>query len=259
MQNNIFLGLFVGHNTVTLKEVDSTNTYLRQALSNFEPFPEGTVIMAEAQFAGRGQIQNRWHSEAGKNLTISILLNPRFLPVQRQFDLNMAISLALNDVLSRYFPGKAKIKWPNDSYIGNEKIGGILIENLVQGDVIKHAIIGIGLNINQARFPADSPNATSFKKILHTDYDLKRIMNEICGSVEARYLQLKAGNQSVLRADYLSKLYMKDEWTYFRIQDQTVAGQICDVSPEGLLAVITENGIQQFGFKEIEFIINRNI
>ena len=254
MQNNIFLGLFVGHNTVTLKEVDSTNTYLRQALSNSEPLPEGTVIMAEAQLAGRGQTQNVWLSESGKNLTISILLNPRFVPVQQQFDLNMAICLAVNDVLTQYFPGRAKIKWPNDCYIDHDKVGGILIENLVQGNVIKHAIIGIGLNVNQASFPSALQNVTSFKKILHTDYDLQMIMNEICRSVEARYLQLKAGKLSLLRADYLSKLYLKDEWAYFRINEQTVAGKICDVSYEGLLVVETETGLQRFGFKEIEFI-----
>jgi BirA family biotin operon repressor/biotin-[acetyl-CoA-carboxylase] ligase len=69
LQNNIFSGLFVGQNLVTLKEVDSTNNFLKNILSNSKPVPEGTVIMAEHQYAGRGQHQNTWHAEPGKNLT----------------------------------------------------------------------------------------------------------------------------------------------------------------------------------------------
>lgn len=258
MQNNIFLGLFVGHNIVTLKEVASTNSWLKLALSKSTPLPEGTVIMAEAQFAGRGQKNSTWQSEPGKNLTFSILLNPRFLDVQRQFDLNIAISLAINDVLSNYFGESATIKWPNDSYIGDAKIGGILIENLVQGNQIKHAIIGIGLNINQADFSKVLQNVTSFKKILHTDYDLNRLKNEICGSVEARYLQLKAGKYLDLHAAFLDKLYLLNIWADFKIDNTVQQARIYGVSAEGFLQVETENGIRQFGMKEIEFIRSKN-
>ena len=210
--------------------------------------------MAETQFAGRGQTQNTWQSEPGKNLTFSILLNPRFMEVKDQFYLNMAISLAVNDVLARYFGHRAKIKWPNDSYVDNEKIAGILIENLVQGNQIKHAIIGIGLNVNQTEFPSFLKNVTSFKKILHIDYDLHRLKNEICSFVEARYLQLKAGKYQALLEDYLDKLYLKDTWAGFKINGQEVQGKIVTVSAEGFLQVETEAGIQSFGFKEIEFV-----
>lgn len=254
MQNNIFLGLFVGHNTVTIKEVDSTNTWLKQALSNSAPLPEGTVIMADTQLAGRGQSENLWHSEPGKNLTFSILLNPRFLSIQRQFDLNIAVSLAINDVLTSYLGTAATIKWPNDSYIGDQKIGGMLIENIVQGNQIKHAIIGIGLNINQTDFPFYLQNVTSFKKILHIDYDLRTIMNEICRSVEARYLQLKAGSYHSLHTDYLNKLYKFDVWARYKINGKVILGRICGVSAEGFLQLETDAGLQQFWLKEIEFV-----
>ena len=254
MQNNIFLGLFVGHNTVTLKQVDSTNSWLKQALSNSAPLAEGTVIMAEAQLAGRGQSENVWVSEPGKNLTFSILLNPRFLDIQRQFDLNIAISIAINDVLASYLGIATTIKWPNDCYIGDCKIGGILIENIVQGSQIKHAIIGIGLNVNQIEFPPYLHNVTSFKKILHIDYDLQTIMNEICRSVEARYLQLKAGKYNSLHTDYLNKLYRFDVWAPYKINGEVVSGRISGVSPEGFLMVETDAGLKRFGLKEIEFL-----
>ncbi|NEU09170.1 biotin--[acetyl-CoA-carboxylase] ligase [Flavihumibacter sp. R14] len=253
MQNNIFLGLFVGHNTVTLKAVDSTNSWLKQAVSKSAPLPEGTVIMAESQFAGRGQSQNTWHSEPGKNLTFSILLNPRFLPIQNQFDLNMAVSLAVNDVLKIYFGEDAYIKWPNDSYIGKNKIGGILIENILQGTQLKHAIIGIGINVNQDDFPPEVKNVTSFRKILHTYYDLNQLKNEICRSVEARYLQLKAGKKESLRKDYLDNLYLLNQQASYIFRDREVEGRITGISPEGFLLLETAEGVEQFGLKEIEF------
>ena len=254
VQNNIILGLFVGHNTVTLKEVDSTNTYLKQLLSNSKPLPEGTVILAETQLSGRGQTQNAWYSEPYQNLTFSILLNPGFLNIRLQFNLNIAICLALNDVLSTYFGDSAFIKWPNDCYVDHHKIGGILIENIVHGNQIKHAIVGIGLNINQTNFPLELANATSFKKILHTYYDLNTLKNEICRSVEARYLQLKGGKYQELLTAYLSKLYLLNIWDDFRIDGFIQRAKICGISAEGYLLVETTKGLRSFGMKEIEFI-----
>ncbi|WP_026897435.1 biotin--[acetyl-CoA-carboxylase] ligase [Daejeonella oryzae] len=254
MQNNIFLGLFVGHNIVTLKKVDSTNTYLKQALSKSKPFAEGTVIMAEEQYQGRGQTSNTWISQAGKNLTFSILLNPSFLDVSKQFVLNRAVSLALNDVLRKYFGDEAKIKWPNDSYVGNQKIGGMLIENIIQGIQLKHAIIGIGLNVNQIEFPSELKHISSFKKILHADYDLQSILIEICAAIEARYLQLKSGKFDLLDTEYFEKLYQANEWKSYKIDGIIQPGKIYGISAEGYLQVETKAGSRSFGIKEIEFI-----
>ncbi|MFA6945325.1 MAG: biotin--[acetyl-CoA-carboxylase] ligase [Pedobacter sp.] len=254
MQNNTFSGLFIGQYLITLKEVDSTNTFLKDALSKSTPLLDGTVILAEKQFAGRGQASNSWQSEPGKNLTFSILLNPGFLSIERQFDLNKAISLALNDVLNKYTPGNAFIKWPNDCYIGNKKIGGILIENIVHGNIIKHAIIGIGLNINQENFPAGLKNVTSLKQALHQDYDLMILLGELCSSVEARYLQLKSGNTEKLREEYLNKLYLKEEWALFRYDGQIQSGKIKEITAIGQLILETVEGLRYFNNKEIEFI-----
>lgn len=254
MQNNTFSGLFVGQNLITLKEVASTNTFLKDALSKSTPLLEGTVILAEKQFAGRGQTNNSWISEPGKNLTFSILLNPSFLQVDKQFELNKAISLALNDVLANYAGKDALIKWPNDSYIGNKKIGGMLIENIVHGNKIRHAIIGIGLNINQTNFPQYLKNVTSFKQFLQRDYDLQALLVEICSAVEARYLQLKSGNIAQITSEYLNKLYLRDEWAVFKFDGVIQSGKIIGVTEAGQLQLETANEIRQFDNKEIEFI-----
>lgn len=256
LQSNTFLGLFVGQNIITLQFVDSTNNYLKDIVSKSKPILEGTVILAVEQSAGRGQLGSTWHSESGKNLTFSILLNPTFLPVERQFELNKAISLAINDVLSKHFGALAKIKWPNDSYIGMQKIGGMLIENNIHGTLLKHAIIGIGLNVNQTSFPSILKNVTSFSQFLHQDYDLLHLLKELCSAIEARYLQLKAGKFNEIGAEYLSKLYRLNEWDMYRIHGKLQSGKICGVSVTGQLQVETENQIREYTLKEIEFISN---
>jgi BirA family biotin operon repressor/biotin-[acetyl-CoA-carboxylase] ligase len=254
LQNNIFSALFVGQNLVTIKEVDSTNNFLKTLLSNSKPLPEGTVIMAESQYAGRGQQQNKWHSEPGKNLTFSILLNPGFLPVISQFDLNRVVSLGVFDALQPYLGDKLKIKWPNDIYYDNHKLGGILIETHVQGDRIKNAIIGIGLNINQESFLPGAANAISLKQILHKDYDLRAILSEICGHIEAYYLNLKAGKFLFVRNTYLSRLYWLNQLQRFRSNDIVFEGIVRNVKDEGLLVVDHEGTQREFSLKQIEFL-----
>ncbi|WP_419700328.1 biotin--[acetyl-CoA-carboxylase] ligase [Mucilaginibacter sp. NFX135] len=254
MQNNIFSGLFVGQNLVTIQQVDSTNTFLKDLLSNSKPLPEGTVIMAESQYAGRGQQQNKWHSEPGKNLTFSILLTPVFLPVSDQFDLNRVVSLGVYDALYPYLGDKVKIKWPNDIYYNDQKLGGILIETHIQGTYIKDAIIGIGLNINQESFEPGAGNAISLKQILHRDYDLKTILSEICSHIEAYYLNLRAGKFLFVRNTYLSRLYWLNEVKPFRSNDQIFEGVIKNVKENGMLVVENNNGQQEFSLKQIEFL-----
>ena len=254
MQNNIFSGLFVGQNLITIKEVDSTNTFLKNTLSNSKPLPEGTVIMAESQFAGRGQQQNKWNSEAGKNLTFSVLLNPTFLAVSNQFDLTRVVSLGVHSALEPLLGGKLKIKWPNDIYYADKKLGGILIENLVQGSQIKQSVIGIGLNINQEIFPDWVPNPVSVKQILQQDYDLRTLLSEICSHIESYYLNLKAGKVDFVRKSYLSRLYWLNEVKNFKTVDGSFSGTIKTVRDNGLL-VINNNGVEiEFSFKEIQFL-----
>jgi BirA family biotin operon repressor/biotin-[acetyl-CoA-carboxylase] ligase len=255
LQNNIFSGLFVGQNLVTIKQVDSTNSFLKNLLSNSTPVPEGTVIMAEEQYAGRGQQQNTWHSEPGKNLTFSLLLKPHFLAPNQQFDLNRAASLGVYDALYPLLGNKLKIKWPNDIYYGDQKLGGMLIENTIQGDRLKDSVVGIGLNINQENFPEGASNATSVKQILQKDYELTLILSEICKNTEAWYLKLRAGQTEVVRNAYLSRLYWLNEERSFESDNKIFNGIVKNVLPEGLLVIEDTNGRQlEFNLKELKFL-----
>ncbi|WP_293786565.1 biotin--[acetyl-CoA-carboxylase] ligase [uncultured Pedobacter sp.] len=255
MQNNTFSTLFVGQNLIKLKEVDSTNNFLKNLVSKSEPLAEGTVIMADHQFAGRGQQESVWQTQEGKNISTSIYLKPSFLPLDRQFSLNMAVSLAVSDTLSCFIPEGIMVKWPNDIYYLDKKLGGILIENTLTGSVFKSSVIGIGLNVNQLEFSENiSDRATSLVQILQKEVPLMDIMQKIFMFMEKYYLILRAGKYSILQNDYLAKLYNYQVKALYRHNGEIFEGAIEGVEDNGRLKVNTKNGLKIFNFKEIEFI-----
>ncbi|RQO67955.1 biotin--[acetyl-CoA-carboxylase] ligase [Pedobacter sp. KBW06] len=257
MQNNTFSTLFVGQNLIKLLEVDSTNNFLKVLVSNSEPLTEGTVIMADKQFAGRGQHNNVWHAEPGKNLTFSIYLKPSFLPVAKQFLLNMAVSIGIRNALSLFVKNGIGIKWPNDIYYADQKMGGVLIENILSGATYKASIIGIGINVNQLHFdPKQLKRATSLREILQQDVNLIELLAEICSHIEKQYLQLKAGNYSQLMEDYVNGLYKFNEPAAYRQNGEVIEGRIIEVTESGLLGVLTSGILKYYNFKEIEFLNN---
>jgi BirA family biotin operon repressor/biotin-[acetyl-CoA-carboxylase] ligase len=255
LQNNTFSTLFVGQNLIKLLAVDSTNNFLKRMVSNSEPLPEGTVIMAENQYEGRGQVGSKWHAEPGKNLTFSILLRPSFMQLRAQFNLNMTISIAIQKALESLIGTGLSVKWPNDIYFGHQKIGGMLLENIVAGSHIKACIVGIGINVNQEVFETElQDRASSIYQILHRHVDLVTLLAEICSHIEAGYLKLKAGNYNSLRNEYLNYLYQYNIKANYRQNGEIIEGKIVDVSENGLLSLETIEGIKTYNFKEIEFI-----
>jgi len=259
LQNNTFSTLFVGQNLIKLKEVDSTNNFLKILLSNSEPLAEGTVIMADNQFAGRGQQGNIWRSEPGKNISMSIFFKPFFLPLHKQFYLNILSSLAVSEALRHYVQDEIKVKWPNDIYYQNKKLGGILIENSLSGSLIKSTIIGIGLNINQEWFSADlQQKATSLIQILKKEIHLNDIIDKIFVLMEKYYLILKSGGYNVLREQYLSRLYNFNIKSSYKFEYNTFEGTIEGVEEDGRLIVNINGTEKRFNFKEIEFLHSIN-
>ncbi len=257
MQNNTFSTLFVGQNLIKLSAVDSTNNFLKNLLSKSEPLPEGTVIMADDQFAGRGMQENVWKAEPGQNLTISILLRPSFIALHQQFLLNMAVSIAINNTLSTYLPLNVTIKWPNDIYYNDLKLGGVLIENAIIGDKIKNTVVGIGINVNQQIFPQElASKATSLYQILQENVKLETLLADLCIQIEVLYLQLRANKHTLLRKAYVDKLYKINISALYRQNGEVFEGTILGVSDSGLLNMIKNGKLAQYNYKEIEFINN---
>lgn len=248
--------LFIGKVANYLGSVDSTNIFASNLLSKSTPI-EGTVIYTDNQYAGRGQIGSKWESAVGENIILSVILYPKFLPIQRQFKLNQVVALAVYDLLKTFvFPvDQLAVKWPNDIYINDKKIGGILIENKLKGSVLDSTVVGLGLNINQSNFSPSLPNPTSLLLETGAPQDTYDMIGLFCECLEQRYLQLKAGQQETLNQDYLKVLYGYQEWRTYKVaQTETVfKGKIIGVSPEGKLQIQTVNTTLEFYFKEVIF------
>lgn len=226
-------------------------------VSNSEPLAEGTVIMADDQYAGRGQHGNTWVSQAGLNLTFSTYLRPFFLPIPLQFQLNVAVSLGLLNALQVYIEDGIKVKWPNDIYYNESKLGGVLIENTISLNALKSSIVGIGINVNQTEFNSIlKKRVTSISQILHENVDLTDLLKKICHSIEAQYLMLKAGRHKEQHFNYLKSLYQFDKICSYRSADEVFEGRITGVSDEGKLLVFHNGEEHSYGLKEIEFMDN---
>ena len=161
-----------------LKNIDSTSTELRRRMSA-EELPHGYCISADFQTAGHGQATNHWESEDGKNLLFSLLLRPSVIPASEQFVITEIVTLAIINALQDYIRQRITIKWPNDIYVGDKKLCGILIENALCGPTIDTCIVGIGININQELFTSNAPNPISLKQLTGRDNDREEIFEEI--------------------------------------------------------------------------------
>src|SRR5690606_34123103 len=200
--------------------------------------PEGTVIMAVDQHGGRGQKGTIWQSEPGKNLTFSLLLIPTFLDPKKHFLLTAAISIAVARWLESLTDVDVKIKWPNDIYVENRKIGGILIESILKGNTWKSAVVGIGININQTSFPPQiEKQTTSVKQILHRDCQVSELLGDLCKHIEREYLALKAGRFDAVLSDYKQRLYRRDEVHPYQVDGVNVSGVLRGVSETGRLQI----------------------
>jgi BirA family biotin operon repressor/biotin-[acetyl-CoA-carboxylase] ligase len=246
--------LFIGKTLVELDTADSTNNYAKQLLANSKPI-EGTVITAITQWAGKGQGGNKWLTEAGKNLTISIVLYPDFLEADKQFFLNMAVALGIKDFCEFVLNDEVKIKWPNDIYYLDKKLGGVLIENVINGNKIGSSIIGIGINVNQNSFDDLLPNPVSFKKILNKEFELSELREKLCSFVEKYYLQLKQQHFNFLDKAYTVALYRYQQTHEFKKGEHFFRGEINGVTKEGKLIMHSNGKEHRYAFKEVEYVI----
>ena len=233
----------------------STNDFAAQMIQSGENVFEGTVIVTDNQTAGRGQRGNTWEASVGENLTFSVIFKPNFLKASDQFKLNVAISLGVFDFLSEFIDESLTVKWSNDIYHENKKMGGILIENTLQGYHIGYSVVGIGLNINQSQF--GNLKATSLRNVSQNPlkYDLSEMLKKLLENLEKNYLQIKNNNYESLKMRYLSNLFRFEEYHYFKKNGQQFLGQIVGIDETGKLGIETEGIVLYFDFKAVEFVI----
>ncbi|HUH74719.1 MAG TPA: biotin--[acetyl-CoA-carboxylase] ligase [Chitinophagales bacterium] len=244
--------LFTGKFLIKLNEIDSTNNYLKNWISNNAPI-EGAVILAEQQTAGRGQAGTSWQSAAHQNITMSLLYIPKMILAKDQFILSAMIALSIYETLKEFLPQHSvQIKWPNDIMVNRQKVCGILIENTVQGAYIHNCIIGIGLNVLQDNFD-NLPLATSMYQngyLGNTDTVLKRLLE----TIEKNYLFLKSGKSKEIFDRYHQVLLGKNQSLKFSDLHSEFLGTIQKVATDGRLEILTDHGTRYFYHKEVVFL-----
>ena len=226
---------------IHIEETDSTNRWLKEN-------GEGTmVVVTDFQTAGKGCGTNSWESERGKNLTFSMLIHPETLSAKEQYRITEVTSVAQCETIGL----EARIKWPNDIYVGDKKICGILIENRLQGQTIKDCIIGIGLNVNQTVFVSDAPNPVSLCQLLGHEVDREQLL--------AKFLQQfnEVWQRETVGADYRGRLYRREGWHAYEDAQGRFEARLKGVSEDGHLLLEDRQGQQRtYAFKEVQFIVN---
>ncbi len=241
----------IGHRIIRLDSVDSTNNYAAKLLASGE-LSHGSVIMADEQTAGRGQRGASWSSGAGENLLLTIVLKPANLSVSEQFRLTQFASLGLIDLLAKY-QLKGSIKWPNDIYVNDKKLSGMLIENQVSSSTISIVLLGIGLNVNQTEFPGLS--ATSIRSELGAVIPVMELAMSLFHCLNERWKSINNRGFGELDTAYLEQLYLRDIPSLFSDEAGAFMGKIIGTTEQGMLKVVRENNeIRQYDLKEIQFM-----
>jgi BirA family biotin operon repressor/biotin-[acetyl-CoA-carboxylase] ligase len=238
---------------IKLDAIDSTNEFLK-GLSNKEDIQNFTVVTAENQYKGKGQMGSKWDSETGKNLIMSVLIKDFLFENELVFNLNVVVSLSVIRALKKYNIPELSIKWPNDIMSANKKIGGILIENSIKGDGTISSIAGIGLNVNQTYFE-NLPRASSLALICNSNFDKEEILFLIVEQME----EIVAGFENkaaFLWEEYINELFRMGIPTAFCDENEiNFMGIIQGVSANGMLKILLEDdSICEYNLKEVQML-----
>ena len=234
----------LGWNIIHIDETDSTNRWLRAHGAEAQ-----TVVWADYLTAGRGCGTNGWESERSKNLLFSMLFHPAALPAKRQFLVSMAMANSLAKVVSGYVQN-VSIKWPNDIYVGDWKICGILIENTLKGCSITDSIIGVGLNVNQLQFVSDAPNPISLANLTGRTFDTEQLLQQLLEAFDEEWADLEG-----VRSRYLAQLYRRTGLYRYCDAQNVFYAELVMVEDDGHLVLRNTDGYDhRYAFKEVKFV-----
>ena len=239
---------------VKLDAIDSTNAYLKRTMQ-IRQLEDYTVALTNEQSSGRGQQGANWVSEPGKNLIFSVFKKCDHFLASHHFYLNLIVSLAIYRTLKSLDVPDLHIKWPNDILSGNSKICGILIETVLAGEMLKSAIIGVGLNLNQTKFPG-LPNASSLKLLVSRSFDSDMVLKQFIADLKYRFRFTRDFELQLFRKEYERNLFMKDKQaTLILTGELEVKGIIRGVSEEGkLIVALGEKELKEFDLKELKML-----
>ncbi len=228
----------IGSTVVEFDALDSTNNYVAKALeaASYEP---GSVILAHMQTEGRGRQGSTWQAEPAKNLTFSFALELDFLSLHKRFLLSKAVSVAVIEALEAVLGQEVYVKWPNDLILNQKKVCGMLIET--RGSRAVHAIVGIGINVNQLKF-APELKATSLALETGMAINRRKLLDDICRQLQAQIELLRNGHHEAINASYAARLYRRNEWTQVQCGHRNYQLMVKDVDDQGMLITHSRQG-----------------
>ena len=243
---------FAAKKLIILETVDSTNNYAMGMIQNGSA-KSGYAVFAKKQTAGRGRRGKTWKSAASKNIMLSIIAEMQWLPIRQQFQLSMGVALGCLDFFSNYLKENIKIKWPNDIFVNDRKAGGVLIENIIKGNLWQWAVIGIGININQENFEQEKFCAISLKEITGKDYDVIELSEKLHLCILKRIEGLSYSKTTDLLHEYNENLFCRNELVKLKKGNIIFETIIKEVSASGEL--ITSDVIERsFELDEIQWV-----
>ena len=226
----------------------------RKMRAEGEPFPDLYAVYADFQTAGRGAGTNTWHSTRGLNILTSIYFEAG-LAAADQFVFNLWFATSTRRFLAKYVP-EVLIKWPNDLYVHDRKLAGDLTEHSVSGGRLDFTVAGIGIDVNEERFPESIPNPTSLFLVTGRHYDVDALMDEYLAVLQERRPLLSTAHAAALREEYLSHLYRLNEPHPYLVQGQRIIGIIRDIDRFGRLVLEHEDGrTRAYEYKQIAYVV----
>lgn len=244
---------FTGDKIIYYSSCESTNT-IALNLATAQQVGEGTLVITDEQTKGRGQRGNKWVTYPYQNLTFSIIFYPTWLAIENTFSLYIISALGIFEALSAELPHGLSIKWPNDIYFEDKKLGGVLVENMIQKGTIKASVIGIGLNVNQTNFNK-LPEATSFALITGRECSLQQLLDNLTAGIGKQYNRLRQNQLHALKEDYLRHLYGLHTMQPFQDQQGVFQGIIQGIDDRGRLVIdALEHEIKYYINKEVAYV-----
>lgn len=253
--NSEYRNSLIGSRLLYFDTLPSTNLFALDYISKNSP-KEGLIVYTYNQTAGLGQYGRKWITAPGKNLTMSVILEPDFLSPSQQFAISMFASISVKQFLESALGTEVSVKWPNDILVGTQKIAGILIQNVISSKMIRYSVIGIGININQEKFPKFHRSATSCKLITGKSFSLDAIRMLIIDELQKNYALLKVQPSfESLRERYLNCLYGRDQSLNFKLKSNgsNFQGTIRSIDEFGRLLVEVQGKEKLFNLREITY------
>jgi len=246
----------LGSPFIELSPVDSTNNYALAKIREGQA-GHGTAFFTGEQTAGKGQMGRQWLSEKGANIALSVVIQPESLLISMQFRLSTCIAIAVQKFLTRYAGDDIKIKWPNDLYWKDRKMGGILIENIIGGAQPGWlwAVAGIGININQTLFDPELSNPVSLKQVTGKSFDTTVLAKEICSFLDSYFTKLMQGGFDEIFEEYNQCLYKLNETVRLKKGNSVSQATIKGVSENGELITFNTIMEERFAFGEIAWVV----